>query len=854
MTYSDANHEISRENANQRNHAPASIPTPAHHLGFEPGEDRKLADWPELVDYFTLLSQTSDRVKTIEIGRTTEDNPLLLTIISSLENIANLDECRRIQQRLADPRSLTHADAARLIPRGKAIVAITCSIHATEVGAAQMSPLLAHRLAASHDPDIRRVLDNAILLLIPSLNPDGLIHIKRWYESTLGENYEGVMPPFLYHKYTGHDNNRDWFMLTQRETRLAVERCLNIWHPHILLDMHQTRANGSRMILPPFVDPVGPNVDPILQAQIAMLGSAIAADMTAQGKAGVAMNVVYDAYSPNRTYQHYHAGIRLLTEAAGVRIATPVNIRPRDLQSDRGETPTRRTWNHPLPWRGGAWRLRDIVDYDHAAAYACLSHAARLRDTLVRNFYQVSKNAVQDASPPYAYIIPPQQHDARAAAELLAILRAGLVEIRQATAAFTADGETFPAASRVILRGQPYWQYAKTLMEQRKYPDIRTHPGGPPKAPYDVTAHCLPIQMGVNSYAIQNKFAANLKPLTDHDFTAAFAIQRTPTHPRNATSPQSAAYVIPPESNAAAYVVNRILAENIPVSRAAAPFAAHGAHYRRGAFVTHHDALVLIPDLPPEDALLLNPVQSPPETRLTLLRQPRIALYKSHIPALEFGWTRYVLDEYNFPYALLTDADIRQDDLAARFDAILLPHQRVRQIHKGHGASYYHPAYAGGLGDEGAAALRRFAEQGGTLITWDGSSRYAVQHLELPARNVLAGLSRSEFYAPGSLLAILLDAAHPLAYGMPQLAAAMFYDGPAFDIRRGRVIGKFPLRNPLFSGLLIGPERLYNRAALATVPLGKGEVVLMAFRPHFRAQARGTYKILFNALYAAAQA
>ena len=850
MTYSETNTEIGNKNDYESAKENDSIPTPAQHLGFEPGEDRKLADWQQLVDYFTLLAEKSDRVKTIEIGRTTEDNPLLLTIISSPENIANLNEYRRIQQRLADPRSISDSEANRLISRGKAVVAITCSIHATEVGATQMSPLLAHRLATSDDPDVRRVLDNAILLLIPSLNPDGLVKVKRWYESALGEDYEGVMPPFLYHKYTGHDNNRDWFMFTQRETRLMVERCLNVWHPHILLDMHQTRANGSRMILPPFVDPVGPNVDTILQAEIAMLGSAIAADMTAQGKAGVAVNVVYDAYSPNRTYQHYHAGIRLLTEAAGVRIATPVNIRERDLQSDRGETPTQQTWNHPLPWRGGAWRLRDIVDYDHAAAYACLSHAARLRDTLVRNFYQVGKNAVSHADPPYAYIIPPQQHDARAAAELLGVLRTGLVEIHQAAAAFRADGEIFPVGSRVILRGQPYWAYAKTLMEQRKYPDLRTHTGGPPKAPYDVVAHCLPIQMGVNAYAINNKFAADLKPLADDDFSAEFAIAPKPA--RSAAAPP-AACVIPPESNAAASIVNRLLAEGIPVSRAEQPFAA-GAQYRRGAFVAHHDAFAFINDFAPDDALLLNPVQSPPETPLRPLRPPRIAIYKSHIPAMEQGWTRFVLEEYNFPYTLLTDADVREGDLAARFDAILLPHQRVRQIHKGHGASYYHPAYAGGLGDEGADALRRFVEQGGTLITWDGSSRYAVQHLELPARNVLAGLSRSEFYAPGSLLAMLLDNGHPLAYGMPQLAAAMFYEGPAFDVRRGRVVGKYPLRNPLFSGLLIGPDRLYNRAALAAVPLGKGEVILMGFRPHFRAQARGTYKILFNALYASAQA
>lgn len=829
-----------------------SLPTPARHLGFEVGADRKLAGWGQIVDYFKRLDRASDRVKTLEIGRSTEDNPFLLTIISSARNIANLDKHKRIQRRLADPRAIADAaEAERLIAQSRAVVAVMCSIHATEVGATQMSLLLAHHLAIADTDEADRILDNAILLLIPSMNPDGLIKVKRWYESTLGEEYEGVMPPFLYHKYTGHDNNRDWFMFTQRETRLVVERCLNEWHPHILLDMHQTRHNGVRMILPPFVDPVGPNVDAIIQAEIAMLGTAIAADMTAQGKAGVAVNVVYDAYSPNRTYQHYHGGLRLLTEAAGARIATPIEIAERDLQSDRGETPTQRTWNHPLPWRGGVWRLRDIVEYDFAAAFACLRHAGRLRETLARNFYRVGVNAVQADDAPYAFVVPPQQHDARAAAELLGVLRTGLVEIHEAVEPFRADGELFAAGSRVILRGQPYWAYAKTLMEQRKYPDLRTHDGGPPKKPYDVTSHCLPIQMGVNAYTIAGRFAANLKLLGDAEAqSAAFAI-----HSKRAKGTAAArktdAYIIAPESNAAARVVNRLIAAAAAVYRSAEPFEVEGVSYRRGAFVVR-DAAGLGDDIAGDDALLLNAVESPPQTPRYALSKPRIGIYKSYIPAIEEGWTRFVLEEYGFEYTSLTDGDIRERDLDERFDVIVLPHQRAHHIHRGHG-SYYHPDYAGGLGAAGAERLREFVERGGTLIAWDGAARYAIRRLELPVRDVTADLARSSFYAPGSLLGVLLDTTHPLAYGMPSLAAVMFYDSPAFDIRRGRVVGKYPLRNPLFSGLLIGPEKLYNRAALATVPLGKGEVVLMGFRPHFRAQARGAYKLLFNALYGSAQ-
>lgn len=858
----------------------AGLPTPAEHFGFELGADRRLADWEEIAGYFWRLDAASDRVRTLEIGKSTEGNPFLMAIISSPDNIANLDAHRETQRRLADPRLVSDGgEAARLMARAKAVVAVGCSIHATEAGATQMSPLLAHRLAAGNDDDALRILDDAILLLLPSLNPDGLGKVKAWYEASLGKKYEGIMPPFLYQKYTGHDNNRDWFMFTQRETRLVLERCLNAWHPHILLDMHQTRPNGSRMILPPFVDPTGPNVDPIITAQIAMLGTAMAADMAAEGKAGVAVNAVYDAYSPNRTYQHYHAGVRLLSEAAGARIATPVKLRAQDLRSDRGETPALATWNHPLPWEGGEWRLRDIVDYDLSAAMSCLWHAARLRQTLVGNFYRVGKNALADADPPYAFVVPTAQHDAYAAAELLGTLRAGLVEVHEAAAPFSADGQRFAAGSRVILRGQPYWAYAKTLMEQSQYPDLRVGEGGPPKQPYDVTAHCLPLQMGVNAYAVKSRFAADLRLLGDDEArSAAFAARPelrgrgaktgvAPHFKANAGAGQvnpadldAAAYVVPTESNASARLVNRLLDAGVEISRASRAFTAGGASYGAGAFAARggaalRDAIAGMggaSNASREDAMLLNALGAMPDgAGLRRLRMPCVGVYKSHIPAVDEGWTRFVLEEYGFRYESLSDADIRAGGLHERFDAIALPHQRPAHMSKGHG-DYYHPAYIGGLGDEGAAELRRFAELGGALVTWDGSARYAMRHLGLKVRNVVADMKRADFYAPGSLLAVLLDTNHPIAYGMPSLTAVMFYDSPAFDIREGRVVGKYPLRNPLFSGLLIGPEKLYGRTALALIPVGKGEVTLMGFRPHFRAQARGTYKLLFNALYAAA--
>ncbi|MCH7626240.1 MAG: hypothetical protein IIC83_09980 [Chloroflexi bacterium] len=821
-----------------------SILNPKEFLGFEVGQDRKLAGWPQVLEYFKLLDGASDRLQSRVIGESTEGNPFLMVTISSPENLARLEQHRSIQDRLADPRTISSdAEAERLIADGKTIVAISCSIHATEVGATQMSLLLGHHLATSDDERVKRILDNVILLLLPSLNPDGLISVKEWYDASVGTSYEGAMPPFLYQKYTGHDNNRDWFMFTQVETRLVVEHCLNAWHPQILYDLHQTRSTGMRMILPPFVDPVGPNVDPILQGELSMLGSAVASELTAEGKAGVAVNVVYDAYSPNRTYSHYHGGIRLLSEVAGVRIATPVEVHPGQMKPSRGEYPARKSWNHPLPWKGGRWSLRDIVDYDFSAVMACLDNGARYRDQWLRNFYRVGKRATSVPGNPSAFLIPQVQRDPVASHELMTVLQTAQVEIHQATEVFEADGQAYPPGTMAVLTMQPYGSFAKTLLEVQKYPDLRTHADGPPRTPYDVTTHNLPLQMGVNAIEIKAPFNAELKRVSRLE-PAAGAINP-------AKGGSTTAYLLRPESNAGARAVNRLLSLGAEVRWAREPFRAADKHYPQGTFVVEAasgkaDAIGKIAS---ETMQRFDAVSDMPDFPSYTLTRPRVGLYKSFVPSAEEGWTRYVLEEYEFGYTSLGNQEIQDGSLHEKFDAVVLPHQWTRQIHHGHGSGNYHPDYCGGIGDGGAEKLREFVEKGGTLIAWDGAARWAIQHLELSVKNCLSGLPHAEFYAPGSLLSVLLDSKHPIAYGMPDPAAAMFVNGPAFETKEGRVVGKFPLRSPLLSGLLIGPQHLYGKAAIVTVPLSKGEVILIGFRPNFRAQARGTYKILFNSLY-----
>ena len=820
----------------------SNIPTPRDYLGFEVGADRKLADWPQVAEYLRVLGDLSDRVETREIGKSTEGHEFLLVMVSSPDNLKRADEYRRIQKMLSDPRQLDgDQEADELIRTGKVVVAVTCSIHATEVGATQMSMMLAHHLATSDDPDVKRILDEVILLLVPSLNPDGLVMVKEWYYSTLGTNYEGAFPPFLYNKYTGHDNNRDWFMFTQQETRLVVEHVLNAWHPQILYDLHQTRSSGMRMILPPFVDPVGPNVDPILQSELSMLGSAMAAELTSQGKGGVAVNVVYDAYSPSRSYLNYHAGIRVLSEAASVRIATPVELDRGRLKTARGEEPNRKTWNHPDPWTGGRWTLRDIVEYDFAAVMACLNNAARYKDQWIRNFYLVGKRAVSELENPYAYLVPPQQHDRNAAAELLDIMHLASVEMHEASEPFEADGKIYPAGTTVIMTQQPYGSFAKTMLEVRQYPDTRKYPGGPPKEPYDVTAHSLPLHLGVDAVEVKAPFEAELTPLDEPRPPAGRVIQR---------AAPAQCYLLGCESNASANVVNMLLAKGLEVHRASASFESGQVEYAAGTFVIPADGEIddVIKNAARSTSLMFESAPSVSGVDLLRVKSPRIAVYKGFIPTTEEGWTRFVLDEYGFSYRSITDADVVDSSLNDEFDAIIVPHQAVWQLRRGHDASSYDPRYSGGLGEAGAISLRQFVENGGTLITWDGSARYAIQHLGLPVTNILAGLSQTEFYAPGSLLNVKLDTKHPVAFGMPKETVAMFLNGPAFAVHGGEVIGEFS-EQPLANGWLIGPQYIRNRAAAVSVPMGAGRVILFSFRVHFRAQVRVTYKLLFNSLY-----
>jgi hypothetical protein len=482
------------------------VPAPRDHFGFDIGAHRSLADWSQLTSYYEALARTSPRVNIDTLGMSTRGLPFVMMTITAEANHARLAELRDVQQKLADPRRITNdVELQRLLDVGRTVVLITHAIHSTEVGSAQTAARLAYRLASATDAETREILDNVILLHIPSLNPDGTQWVNEWYTRYVDTPFEGTAPPWLYHFYIGHDNNRDWYAFTQQETQLTIEHAHNVWRPQIVHDIHQMGGSGARMFLPPYIDPFERNVDPAIVAGVNQLGSWMAASMMREGKGGVVINAIFDAFTPARAYQHYHGGVRILSEVASARLASPIEVSREAVRGGRGYDAATRSWNFPMLWEGGEWGLPQIVDYMESAAVALLTNAARNRRYWLENFHAINRRAVDGwAEWPAAWVIPAEQANAAGLQYLLRVLTMGAVEVHRASAPFAAEGQTFPAGTYVVPMNQPAASFAQTMLEVQQYPDLREYPGGPPRRPYDVTAHTLPLLMDVAVVQVQD--------------------------------------------------------------------------------------------------------------------------------------------------------------------------------------------------------------------------------------------------------------------------------------------------------------------------------------------------------------
>ncbi len=818
----------------------ASVPTPESVLGYKPGADFKLASYTDAIGYLRKLAAASNRIKLLPVGRTSRGLEMDLTVISDPANLAQLDHYLDINRRLTMARGLTTAQAHALAAQGKIVVHIDGGMHSTEVAGGQHVLTLAYNLCATrNNPEIDAILHNVILVLWPTLNPDGQQEVVTWYRHNLGTSFEVAPTPFLYQKYVGHDNNRDGYMNNMLESQEITAQELK-WNPEIWYTQHQTAPFPARIFIPPFVDPISPNINPMLMRWLNQIGIAMGAYLDEHGMPGAIHRVGFDNWYPG--YQDFTGifrnSIAFFTETALFGYATPHFYTMRDFPANYRNLKPQIFYNSP--WQGGWWRLGDAVRYMVGASMSVLDTAAKYHQQLLFNKYQAGHEAIEQYSnnPPYAYVIPADQARTAEAARLAKVLLVNGVEVDAAQAPFAANGRSYAAGSWVVLMDQPYSALVRELMEPQAYPDLTAN--GTPIRPYDVAGWTLPLQMDVHVDAVQQPVTAAQR--------AQLTLLTSITAPPGAVTGSGAVFELAPDTNQHFHAMNLALDAGAKVSIAQGSGAgAAGTAYISGLSRAQMDAVLK------QAPVGVRAVSAVPEGAAAT-KKPRVGLYRPWQPNIDTGWTRWILENYDFKPVLLRNADIQASDLRSRLDAIILPDGRANSLLSGFGAGTIEQQYVGGIEQSGVQALRQFVAAGGTLICFNNASQFAIEQLGLPVVNVLAKVRANQFSSSGSLL--WMDMVEPESagtWGMPRMAAGVFEAGPAFATDkdfRGRILAMYPEHvNPLASGFLEGPQYIQGKAAALEVAYGAGRVYLFGFKPQWRAQSHGTYPMIFNAIY-----
>jgi len=845
--------------------------SPEAFLGFKVGADRKLADYNQIQAYFQKLALETPKLKVFTIGTSTQKRPMIMAVVSAEENMARLDAYRALAKRLKDPRTLPLEEAQKLAKEGKLILLITCSIHADEIAASQMSMELAYKLVKGETPfDAANILKDVIVLLVPSTNPDGQQMEVDWYKKYLGTKYEGGNMPWLYHYYAGHDDNRDWFMFNLPETRAVTQVLYHDWFPQIHLDEHQMGSDEARLFIPPFMNPPVPNVQPLVWRGVNLLGANMAYDLQKNGFKGVVHGRSFTGWwigaCDDTSWLHNVFG--LLSEMASVKLATPIFVEPTEIPKAYAQ----KRMEFPDPWPGGWWRLRDIIEYELTLSMSLVKTAALNKEEFLLNSYRMYKNSVEttDKGQPYAFVIPTVQHDYPTALRMLDILQFGGVEVHQAKEDFTADGKAYSAGSFVVLLAQPYKPYVWALLEKQKYPDIRESPGGPPVPPYDNAGWTLPLQMGVACDQVDRPFKARLEK-----------IEKTPL-PAVAPPPGPPAYLVfDARANASFAAAFALLKDKAEVFRSKDKIAGREFEAAEGSFIVKNDPAVqkALPALLEKWHVAAFPLDDAASVPKSALKNPRIGLYQSWLSNMDEGWTRYVFDDLGIAYATLHNADFKAPktdkdkdkakesakvDLKAKYDVIVFAGEDYDLIKNGKvdpaspWARWFTPLppeYEGGLDKEGVDSLKAFVEKGGILVTLNDSCKLAIKEFEPPARNILDKIEPTKFFCPMSILKLQVDTAAPLGYGLQETTPAVFSGSPALETWiplsadwDRKVVASYPEETVLLSGWLLGEEIIARKAAVVDTQYKKGRVILIGIACQARAQSHGTYKFLLNAL------
>jgi hypothetical protein len=823
-----------------------NVPTPESVLGHKPGDDFYLANYDESREYFRKLAASSNRIKLINVGKTTRGLDWEIAIISSPENLAALDKYKDIEKKLADGRDLTPDEARTLSKQGKAIVHIDGGLHSTEVAGAQQSIVLAYKLVSSqNDPEVDAILNNVILMLWPTLNPDGQNEVVGWYRQNVGTPFEVSPLPDLWQEYVGHDNNRDGYMNNMLESQ-DVTRAELEWDPVIFYCHHQTAPFPTRIFIPPFVEPISSNIHPLMARWLNALGTDIAVYLDEHGMPGAVNRVGFDNWYPGfLDFTHiFRNSVSFFTETALFRYATPrfypVDEFPKEQRSLTSEV------FYSSPWRGGWWRLRDAVNYMEGASMAVLDTAAKYHEEFLFNRYQAAADNAKKFTkePPYAYVVPLEQRDLYEASVLVQKMMINGIEVQQATKPFHANGREYAPGTWVILMDQPFSPLVKELFDAQHYPDLRETPSSPPKLPYDVTGWTLPMQMGV-------LVAPVLEPVSAQERAALKKLDQYAPPTVNVDG-NGGTFVVSRSSNASYMAMNAILDGGGKVSIATSDTdTADGS--QSGAMIVSGFDREKLKKISGDNSLKVKAIAAAPKD-VVAIKKARVGLYRSWVANIDEGWTRWILEKYGFSPITVRNGDIQAGNLRDHYDAIIIPDQSADRIRSGFGPGVVPGMYTGGIGESGTIALREFVRAGGSLITFNNASLFAIEDLGLPVKNILEGVKDQDFFCSGCLLRVeIQDSGASAVWGLPHDPIVMFERGPAFEAKegfRGRILAAYPKdQSPLMSGYLLHPEKIQGKAAAVEVQYGKGRVYLIGFRPQWRGQSHGTYKFFFNAIY-----
>ncbi len=848
----------------------SQLKTPEEFFGFQPGTDRSLFNYDPLIEYLQMVAETSPRVKMIEVGESPMGAKMYATFFSSEENIRNLERLKHINKELAINPGLSETEIKTYTDEGKVFIMAALSMHSTEVGPSQSAPLLAYEIATTNDLKILNWLEDVVYMIVPSHNPDGMDLVVNHYNQSKGTKYEGGNLPVVYHKYVGHDNNRDFVTLTQSDN-LAVARLYNkTWYPQVMVEKHQMGSYGPRYFVPPMHDPIAENIDERVWNWTWIFGSNMATDMAADGLAGVSQHYLFDDYWPGSTETALWKNvIGLLTECASVQFAKPIYIEKNELRaSGKGLGEYKKSINMPFPWNGGWWRLNDIIKYEMSSTWSLIKTGSIHKNEILLNRNVLCKKEVKKGKTiaPAYFVMSAVQHDNGELSGLITLLDEHGVSVYKSLDKIQYKGRVIEKGDYIIPLAQPYRAFIKEVMEAQKFPERHYTAGGEMIRPYDITSWSLPLHRGVSSFQIDEV----VEDLETALIKVEFPLQFDTEHSENIQS-----IVFPVTNNESFKAAFAAMSQKVEVQRVTESYKVGETNLQKGDFVINiskknsdklHDIF---------SGLTINPITLPQivSENIEELKLPKIALIETNFHDMDAGWTRYIFDTYQIPFTVVKPGEVKEKDLT-EFDVIVFPDNNKSILlegkYKGSSGTYsipsYDPQFTKGIEKEGVQKLMKFVNEGGTIVSWGLStglflgaqsikiSEKEKEEFQLPVSDISGNLKKNGLYAPGSLLNIDLKTDHPLTLGM-QNTAKVFSRGrpvfstsiPYFDTDR-RVIASYPDDNVLASGYAKNNELLEGKSAMVWAKKGKGNFVFYGFYPQFRASTAGTYKLLFNAL------